>query len=192
MKSLPDPAPRPHNIPTPDVAKAGRLTSVQAAIADPDVSQPSSGDVILVQVAAAVARCYHERFGRAPAQVRAAFCSQDALVVIARGVLTHVERSCDAPADDLRLRESRTLLQYASPSTFTEPVEKVLGRRVLALVSGIDVPSDVATETFILEPQHKSNAGMFSADRRARTPERREFTKDRRSHTDHSTTPEER
>lgn len=155
-----------------------------------ETSPTISDDAMLLEVAAAVARSYRERFGRVPTQVRAAFCSNDALVVVARGILTYRERSFNTPADHMRLRESRTLLQYASPSTFTEPVEQVTGRRVVALVSGIDVQSNIATETFILEPQPESNAAMFTSDRRARTPERREFTKDRRSHTDYSTEPE--
>jgi uncharacterized protein YbcI len=171
-------------------SKDGRLRSLSPAIAElvEDQAAPGFDDAIVVRVAAAVGRSYHDQFGRSPDHVHAVFCSSDVLLVISHGVLTDVERAYTTPADHARLRESRTLLQYVSRSDFSDPVEQITGRIVRALISGIDVQSDVATETFILEPDLDSNPFRFALDRRARKPERRESADDRRSHTDYSST----
>jgi hypothetical protein len=44
------------------------------------------------------------------------------------------------------------LFQYAETSRFTEPVERITGRRVRGFISGIDTNSDIAAEMFILDP----------------------------------------
>jgi uncharacterized protein YbcI len=51
-----------------------------------------------------------------------------------------------------RLRDIRMLFQYAETSRFTEPIERITGRRVRGFISGIDTNSDIASEMFILDP----------------------------------------
>lgn len=117
---------------------------------------PARRAEMLAQVAAALCRSYEEHFGRSPDSAAAAFNGGDAIVVTAQGVLTDTERSYTTRADHLRLRECRTLFQYVNPAPFCDPIERITGRRVRALVSGIAVCEDVATETFILESERSA------------------------------------
>jgi hypothetical protein len=48
------------------------------------------------------------------------------------------------------------IYQYADTSRFTEPVERITGRRVIGFVSGIDAVADIACELFILEPEDRA------------------------------------
>ena len=55
-----------------------------------------------------------------------------------------------------RLRESRLFFQHALEDQFRAVIERTLGRRTVAFISGIDTRNDVAVEVFTLEPQAHS------------------------------------
>jgi uncharacterized protein YbcI len=50
-----------------------------------------------------------------------------------------------------RLRDLRLYFQHATEEQFCEIIERVLGRKVRAFVSGLDTNSDVSAELFYLE-----------------------------------------
>jgi hypothetical protein len=47
----------------------------------------------------------------------------------------------------------RLFFQYAEAGRFTEPIERITGRRVKAFISGLDSNADIASELFVLEPE---------------------------------------
>jgi len=63
------------------------------------------------------------------------------------------QRNLAAMGEHKRLREERMFFQYALEDDFRALVERTLGRRTLAFISGIDTRRDVAVELFTLEPQ---------------------------------------
>jgi uncharacterized protein YbcI len=50
-----------------------------------------------------------------------------------------------------RLRDPRLYFQHATEEQFCEVIERVLGRKVRAFVSGLDTDNGVAAELFYLE-----------------------------------------
>jgi uncharacterized protein YbcI len=44
------------------------------------------------------------------------------------------------------------LFQYSTEAEFRTVVEEITGRKVVAFISGIDTKSDIASETFMLQP----------------------------------------
>jgi uncharacterized protein YbcI len=50
-----------------------------------------------------------------------------------------------------RLRDTRLYFQHATEEQFCEVIERVLGRKVRAFISGIDTSKDVSAEVFYLE-----------------------------------------
>ena len=66
---------------------------------------------------------------------------------------TPAERSLQRMGEHQRLRDLRLLFQYASVAAFCEPVERLIGRKVKAFISGIDTQADVATELYVLHPR---------------------------------------
>jgi uncharacterized protein YbcI len=56
------------------------------------------------------------------------------------------------------LRDLRLYFQHVSEEQFCEIIERVLGRKVRAFISGLDTDKDVAAELFYLE-DHSSQVG---------------------------------
>jgi uncharacterized protein YbcI len=67
--------------------------------------------------------------------------------------LTPVEHSMLQMGEEQRLRDVRTMFQYATEPQFREAVERITGRKVIAFMSGIDVHHDVSCEVFTLQPE---------------------------------------
>jgi uncharacterized protein YbcI len=106
----------------------------------------------MLEISNAMVRLYKDAFGRGPTKARAQFAGPDTLVVILESSLTVAERNLVAMGEHQRLREARLFFQYALEDQFRTIVERALGRRTVAFISGIDTQRDVATEVFTLEP----------------------------------------
>ena len=70
--------------------------------------------------------------------------------------LTAAERNLARVGEHERLRESRLFFQHALEDEFRTSVEKLLGRRTRAFISGIDTRRDVAVEVFTVEPEQEA------------------------------------
>jgi uncharacterized protein YbcI len=56
-----------------------------------------------------------------------------------------------AMGDHQRLRDLRLYFQHATEDQFCQIIERILGRKVRAFISGMDTDKDVAAELFYLE-----------------------------------------
>jgi uncharacterized protein YbcI len=110
----------------------------------------------LLEISNALVRLYKDAFGRGPTKARAMFAGPDTLVVILENSMTVAERNLAAMDEHARLREGRLFIQYALEDEFRAIVERALGRRSLAFISGIDTRRDISVEIFTLEPQRSS------------------------------------
>jgi uncharacterized protein YbcI len=95
---------------------------------------------------------YKELFGRGPTKARSNYAGRDTIVTSIENSFTAAEKNMAALGEHQRLRDTHTLLQYASEREFTQTVERITGRKVRAFVSGIDAQRDVSSEVFYLEP----------------------------------------
>jgi len=107
----------------------------------------------LLELSNAMVRLYKQAFGRGPTRARASFAGPDTIVVVLEQSLTVAERNLVALGEHARLREGRIFFQYSLEHEFRGVVERVLGRRTIAFVSGIDTQRDVSIELFTLEPE---------------------------------------
>ena len=108
---------------------------------------------VLSQISNEMVRLYKEQFGRGPTKTRTNWAGPDMLVVTLEQTFTPAERSLARMGEHQRLRDLRLLFQYASVETFCEPIERLIGRKVKAFVSGIDTKADLATELYVLHPR---------------------------------------
>lgn len=109
----------------------------------------------MLELSNAMVRLYKDAFGRGPTKARAAFAGPDTLIVVLEHSMTVAERNLAALGEHQRLRESRLFFQTALEREFRGLVERILGRRTIACVSGIDTRHDVAAEVFTLEPERR-------------------------------------
>jgi uncharacterized protein YbcI len=150
--------------PTSDVAALPLRTGVEvsggAAIHEsPDSAPPTATEQSpLLEISNAMVRLFKEAFGRGPTKARAQFAGPDTLLVTLESSLTVAERNLVAMGEHQRLREARLFLSHALEDQFRAIVERALGRKTLAYVSGLDTVRDVTIKVFTLEPAGERSA----------------------------------
>jgi uncharacterized protein YbcI len=118
----------------------------------------------LVAISNEMVRIYKSQFGRGPTKTRTHRAGPNMVVVTLEHTLTPAEHKLRQLGESARVRDLRMLFQYAEVDTFCEPIERLTGRRVRAFISGIDVASDLATETFVLHPADSDEPSRADAD----------------------------
>jgi uncharacterized protein YbcI len=108
---------------------------------------------LLLTVSNEMVRIYKEQFGRGPTKVRTDWAGPDVLISTLRESLTAAERNLADMGEFHRLRDTRTFFQYAGEHEFVGAIEQIVGRKVVAFVSGIDARRDVSAEVFYFEPR---------------------------------------
>ena len=119
---------------------------VSAADQDGDSQVPKLADISRDMV-----RLYKEQFGRGPTRARSDFAGPDVIICTLEDTLTPAEKRMAQMGDHQRLRDLRLYFQHATESQFCEIIERALGRKVRAFISGMDTNKDVAAEVFYLE-----------------------------------------
>lgn len=113
-----------------------------------------SANTEMLEVSKEMVRLYKEQFGRGPTNARSLWSGENVITVILENTLTAAERNLVKMGEHKRLRDTRTLFQYAAVKEFCDPVERITGRLVRGFVSGIDAEVDgLSTEIFVLYPK---------------------------------------
>jgi uncharacterized protein YbcI len=105
----------------------------------------------LAEISREMVRLYKSQFGRGPTRARSDFAGPDLVVCTLEDTLTPAEKRMAELGEHQRLRDLRLYFQHVSEEQFCEIIERVLGRKVRAFVSGMDTEEDVAAELFYLE-----------------------------------------
>jgi uncharacterized protein YbcI len=105
----------------------------------------------LAEISREMVRLYKEQFGRGPTKVRTNFAGPDVVVCTLEDSLTPAERRMAEMGEHQRLRDTRLFFQHATETQFCEVIERILGRKVRAFISGLDTRHDVSAELFYLE-----------------------------------------
>src|SRR3954451_13010439 len=110
-----------------------------------------AGQSVSLAISNAMVRLYKEQFGRGPTKARSNFAGADTLICTLENTFTPAERRLAEMGEHQRLRDTRLYFQHATEAQFCEVVERVLGRKVRAFISGLDTRHDVSAEVFYLE-----------------------------------------
>jgi uncharacterized protein YbcI len=116
------------------------------------VEHPPSAPSPLLDISNSMVRLYKEAFGRGPTKARAHFSGPNTLTVLLENTLTVAERRLVAMGEHERVRTHRLFLQQSFEDLKRAEVERILSRRTIASISGIDPSHDVAAEVFTLAP----------------------------------------
>ena len=119
---------------------------------DGSVDHAPSATSPLLDISNAMVRLYKETFGRGPTKARAHFSGPDMLTVLLENTLTIAERRLVAMGEHERVRAHRLFLQQTFEDLKRAEVERILARRTIASICGIDPSHDVAAEVFTLAP----------------------------------------
>jgi len=119
----------------------------------PAAEGSADGHSLRAELSREMVRLYKELFGRGPTKSKTDFAGPDLVICTLENSFTQAEQALASMGEHQRLRDTRMYFQYATESEFTAIVERVLGRKVRAFVSGMDTERDVSSEVFYLEPK---------------------------------------
>jgi uncharacterized protein YbcI len=108
-------------------------------------------DSLRAEISREMVRIYKEQFGRGPTKARTDFAGPDVVVCTLENSFTPAEVRLAAMGEHQRLRDTRLYFQHATEGQFREVIERLLGRRVRAFISGVDTAVDISSEIFYLE-----------------------------------------
>jgi uncharacterized protein YbcI len=121
---------------------------------DQSTEAQRNGEVsMLLKVSNEMVRIYKDQFGRGPTKARTDWAGPDAVLCTLRDSFTPAEKNMVAMGEHQRLRDIRMFFQHASEDEFRGAIEAVVGRKVIAFISGVDTHHDVSAELFYLEPR---------------------------------------
>lgn len=95
---------------------------------------------------------HREHFGRGPGAAKT-HVSDNLVVCVLTDVFTPVERTLIEAGQEARVRETRAAHRAATDAIYKERMEAVLGQRVEAHLSSVNVDPDVAVDVFVLGPE---------------------------------------
>jgi uncharacterized protein YbcI len=113
----------------------------------------------LAEISREMVRLYKSQFGRGPTRARSDFAGPDVVVCTLEDSLTPAEKRMAEMGEHQRLRDLRLYFQHATEEQFCEVIERVMGRKVRAFISGLDTGSDVSAELFYLEADGSRGPG---------------------------------
>jgi uncharacterized protein YbcI len=123
---------------------------VEEQVVDPR-RDGSAHDSVRAEISREMVRIYKEQFGRGPTKARTDFAGPDIVVCTLENSFTPAEVRLAAMGEHQRLRDTRLYFQHATEGEFREVIERLLGRRVRAFISGVDTAVDISSEIFYLE-----------------------------------------
>ena len=109
-------------------------------------------------ISKAVAGIHREHFGRGAGRARTVM-GDDYIICFLEDIYTPVERTLIDAGRFPAVQETRTAWQDTMRETFIAEVERIAGRKVIGLLSQVNVDPDLAVETFILEPSRDGRDG---------------------------------
>jgi uncharacterized protein YbcI len=132
-------------------------------VPEPRAATDDRAESIRAELSREMVRLYKEQFGRGPTKARTNFAGPDIVICTLENSFTPVERRLAEMGEHQRLRDTRLYFQHATETDFCQTVERVVGRRVRAFISGMDTARDVSAEVFYLENEVAGEDGARAA-----------------------------
>ena len=112
----------------------------------------STDQSVAIEVANAITKLHRNHYGRGAASARTVM-GRDHIVVFLEDIYTTVERTLIDAGHFDTVHTTRSMFQATMRESFSEAVERITGRRVVAFMSEAHESPDIAAEIFVLEPE---------------------------------------
>jgi uncharacterized protein YbcI len=128
------------------------------------VDSESTARPALAEISNTAVALHREHFGRGPGAAKT-HVSDNLVVCVLTDVFTPVERTLIDAGQEARVRETRAVHRAATDATYKARMEAVLGQRVEAHLTSINVDPDVAVDVFVLgEELDEADGFTIAAD----------------------------
>ena len=112
---------------------------------------PLAGGKLLAAISTSIVAILREHYGRGPMKAKT-YALDDMIVVVMRGSgFTPLEQTIIDSGEPERVVAMRHDFQRMMRKRFTDTIEKLTGRQVLAFLSQAHVEPDLTIETFLLD-----------------------------------------
>ena len=112
---------------------------------------PLSGGHLLAAISNRIVQIQREHYGRGPMKAKT-YALDDLVVVVMRGTgFTPLEKTMMDSGDPDRIVEMRHEFQHMMTRRFTDSIEELTGRKVLAFLSQAHVEPDLTLEIFFVD-----------------------------------------
>lgn len=98
----------------------------------------------------AITRLHRDHYGRGATTTRTVM-QRNYIAVFLHDIYTPVERTLIDAGDREQVKTTRQAFQMAMRGPFTEAVEEITGKKVVAFMSQVHFDPDMAVEVFVLE-----------------------------------------
>jgi len=102
-------------------------------------------------IGTAISRLHREHYGRGATTTRK-IVNRNHVIAFLEDIYTPVERTLIEAGSAETVKETRQAFQMALRQAFSEAVEEITGRKVVAFMSQVHFEPDLAAEIFVLEP----------------------------------------
>ena len=109
-----------------------------------------AGGELNAAITRALVGVHTQHLGRGPKSA-STFHYNNVVVTLMHEVLTPADKSLAETHREDAVVSMRHLYQKTMQADFTEAIERLTGRKVMAFISGNDIEPDVAAEIFILD-----------------------------------------
>jgi len=99
----------------------------------------------------AITRLHREHYGRG-ATITRTVIQRNHVITFLEDIYTPLERTLIDAGSWETVKDTRQAFQMAMRDAFSEAVEGVMGRKVVAFMSQVHIDPDLAAEIFVLEP----------------------------------------
>jgi uncharacterized protein YbcI len=102
-------------------------------------------------IGTAISRLHREHYGRGATTTRT-IVNRNYVIAFLEDIYTPVERTLIEAGSAETVKETRQVFQMAMRQAFSEAVEEITGRKVVAFMSQVHFEPDLAAEIFVLAP----------------------------------------
>jgi uncharacterized protein YbcI len=137
---------------TDEVSRASLYSGMDEAQESPAGEEaPLRGGHLLSAISNRIVQIQREHYGRGPMKAKT-YALDDLIVVVMRGSgFTPLEKTMMDSGDPERVVEMRHDFQHMMTKLFTDTIEELTGRKVLAFLSQAHVEPDLSLEMFFVD-----------------------------------------
>ena len=124
--------------------------SIDPARADPGL-HPLAGGKLLSEITNRIVALVREHYGRGPIKAKTYVLDNLVVCVLTDGGFTAIERTMMGGGEPERVLEMRRDFQRMMKVRYSEMIEELTGRKVLAFLSQAHVEPDLTIEMFLMD-----------------------------------------
>ena len=117
---------------------------------------------LLAEVSRSMVQLYKELYGKGPTKART-YMTDDLVVCVLEGGFHRSERTLLEHGQEEPVLSQREAVQETMRDSFIRLIERLLDRKVVSFISGVDTATETSADLFVLEA--KTNQSTVSACR---------------------------